>query len=282
MTGTGGCDYKALAKSFLLNEKVPENLIVNGNSVSFSQEELRVIEFFVSSKETILELLSHLKVKEITENRVFGKTFRELMMRKPTSLYWATQERFDIIKSKNNESFLTSLLKEMRIDLKQFENSLKTEVISKKQYKSGNLSLSNKIYLERINSFSQEKKQFFLEIYSLGFVKPDDLVDETFNLLSNIYDVVDCIGILGLNKIFNLNYTRSEWEKFIKSLNQIGICGINLFSMNLFKDSIGNMTFISNYYIVKTDEEILEFKNVLDNIKDLVSTIKPIGTILED
>ena len=248
MTGTGGCDYKALAKSFLLNEKVPENLIVNGNSVSFSQEELKVIEFFVSSKETILELLSHLKVKEITENRVFGKTFRELMMRKPTSLYWATQERFDIIKSKNNESFLTSLLKEMRIDLKQFENSLKTEVISKKQYKSGNLSLSNKIYLERINSFSQEKKQFFL----------------------------------GLNKIFNLNYTRSEWEKFIKSLNQIGICGINLFSMNLFKDSIGNMTFISNYYIVKTDEEILEFKNVLDNIKDLVSTIKPIGTILED
>ena len=108
-----------------------------------------------------------MKVKEITENRVFGKTFRELMMRKPTSLYWATQERFDIIKSKNNESFLTSLLKEMRIDLKQFENSLKTEVISKKQYKSGNLSLSNKIYLERINSFSQEKKQFFLEIYSL-------------------------------------------------------------------------------------------------------------------
>ncbi len=94
--------------------------------------------------------------------------------------------------------------------------------------------------------------------------------------------MVDCIGILGLNKIFNLNYTRSEWEKFIKSLNQIGICGINLFSMNLFKDSIGNMTFISNYYIVKTDEEILEFKNVLDNIKDLVSTIKPIGTILED
>ena len=52
--------------------------------------------------------------------------------------------------------------------------------------------------------------------------------------------------------------------------------------MNLFTDSIGNMTFISNYYIVKTDEEILEFKNVLDNIKDLVSTIKPIGTILED
>ena len=94
--------------------------------------------------------------------------------------------------------------------------------------------------------------------------------------------MVDCIGILGLNKIFNLNYTRSEWEKFIKSLNQIGICGINLFSMNLFKDSIGNMIFISNYYIVKTDEEILEFKNVLDNIKDLVSTIKPIGTILED
>lgn len=281
-TNDKGCDYKALATSFLLNEKVPENLIVNGNSLSFSQEELKVIEFFISSRDTILELLSHLKVKEITDNRVFGKTFRELMMRKPTSLYWATQERFDIIKSKNNESFLTSLLKEMKTDLKQFENSLQTEVISKKQYKAGNLSLSSKVYLERINSFSQEKRQFFLEIYSLGFIKPDDLVDDTFSLLSNIYDIVDCIGILGLNKFFNLSYTRSEWEKFIKSLNQIGICGINLFSMNLFKDSIGNMTFISNYFIVKTDEEILEFKNVLSNIKDLVSTIKPIGTILED
>ena len=275
-------DYKSLATSFMLTEKVPENLIVDGNSVCFSQEELKVVEFFISSRDTILELLSYLKVKEVSENRVFGKTFRELMSRKPTSLYWVTQERFDTVKSKNNGSFLTSLLKEMKQDLKQFKNSMDTEVISKKQRKLENLSLSNKVYLERLDNFNQEKKQLFFEIYSLGFIKPTDLTDDTFNLLSDIYDAVSSLGILGLNSFFGLNYTRSDWEKFIKLLNQIGIYGINLFTKSLFKDSIGNMTFISNSFIVKTDEEINEFKNVISNIQDLVSTIKPIGTVLTD
>ena len=117
-------DYVALAKSFMLTEKVPENLIVDGSSLSFSPDELRVVEFFISSKGTIMELLSNLKVKEVVQNKIFGNTFREIVNRKPTALYWATQERFDIIKSKNNSSFLTSLLQEMKSDLQQFKNSL--------------------------------------------------------------------------------------------------------------------------------------------------------------
>lgn len=275
-------DYVALAKSFMLTEKVPENLIVDGSSLSFSPDELRVVEFFISSKGTIMELLSNLKVKEVVQNKIFGNTFREIVNRKPTALYWATQERFDIIKSKNNSSFLTSLLQEMKSDLQQFKNSMKTEVIPIKQYKSGDFSLDDVRYVEKVNCFSQEKQQFFLDILATGFIKSTDLVEDTFNLLSNIYDVVSGLNILGLNNFFDLNYTRSDWEKFIDSLNKLGICGINLFSISLYKASIGNMTFISNNFIKKSDEEIQAFWSVFHNIEDLVSTIKPIGEILTE
>ena len=130
--------------------------------------------------------------------------------------------------------------------------------------------------------FSQEKQQFFLDILATGFIKSTDLVEDTFNLLSNIYDVVSGLNILGLNNFFDLNYTRSDWEKFIDSLNKLGICGINLFSISLYKASIGNMTFISNNFIKKSDEEIQAFWSVFHNIEDLVSTIKPIGEILTE
>ena len=42
------------------------------------------------------------------------------------------------------------------------------------------------------------------------------------------------------------------------------------------------MTFISNNFIKKSDEEIQAFWSVFHNIEDLVSTIKPIGEILTE
>ena len=137
-------------------------------------------------------------------------------------------------------------------------------------------------YVEKVNCFSQEKQQFFRDILATGFIQSTDLFEDTFNLLSNIYDVVSGLNILGLNNFFDLNYTRSDWEKFIDSLNKLGICGINLFSISLYKASIGNMTFISNNFIKKSDEEIQAFWSVFHNIEDLVSTIKPIGEILTE
>lgn len=131
----------------------------------------------------------------------------------------------------------------MKSDLQQFKNSMKTEVIPIKQYKSGDFSLDDVRYVEKVNCFSQEKQQFFLDILATGFIKSTDLVEDTFNLLSNIYDVVSGLNILGLNNFFDLNYTRSDWEKFIDSLNKVRNSVVLIYFQScLYKASIGNMT----------------------------------------
>lgn len=276
-TETGGCDLDSLAKSFMLNAKIPNNFIVNKETLTFSQEEIQILEFFANSKSVIRELLKYLKVKEIVENRMFGRSFRDILKSNPRALYWNVQERFDIIKSKNNSSFLTSLLRELTSDIEKFKNSLDTEVISQKDISIAKSSLTNEIYIGMARNFSYAKKNFFVSLLHNGYVKASDLTEENFNLISSVYDLVNKLGILDLNEFFNLDYTRSEWENLIQRLNKVGICGINLFSVQLLSISIENMTFVSNRFVIKNDDEISAFKNVLADIEALVSTIKPIG-----
>ena len=69
-------------------------------------------------------------------------------------------------------------------------------------------------------------------------------------------------------------------DSFISRLNKIGICGINLFSMDLFRMSLESLTFVSDSKIYRSVQDIEEFNLVLDNVQALITTIKPIGTPL--
>lgn len=280
-TDTSVCDYDSLAKSFSLSTKIPENFIINGNSITLTEKERKFLEYFCESQPLIKELLVNFKVEEIEENRMFEQPFRELIIKKPRALYRTIQNRFDLVKSKNNASFLNSMLKELNTDLNKFKTAFSTEVVSTNNARSVLTGMTYEDLRKILYSFSTEKREFFESLIGKGYVLVKDLLLETFNLLSEMYDVVYGLNIVELNTLFDLNYTRSDWEKFINKLNIIGICGVNLYPLNLFELAIKNKTFISNNVIVRTEEDISEFKVVIANIEALLSTIKPVGFVLE-
>lgn len=270
-------DYNSLIQSFNLKAHIPDKFTVEGSSIAFTEKELKVVQFFVDSKDNANFLIDHLIEKTSVENVVFGRPFRDICTSNPRSIYRTVQASFDLVKNKG-ENFINSLLGELRLNLQKFRTQFSQEVLPK----GGTEKATGNLTFDRVRSYLDdiEKEKFFIDLFANSYLTVNDLTEESFALMSGLYDVVHGLDILGLNDFFGLDYTQSEWNDFISRLNKIGICGINLFSMDLFRFSLESLTFISDSKIYRTVEEIEEFNLVLENVGALISTIKPIGTPL--
>lgn len=270
-------DYKSLAESFNLISSIPDKFIVNGDTVIFSQEELNVVKFFTDAKQDAEFIIGNLIQKNSLENSVFGRPFRDVCTSNPRSIYRTVQSSFDLVKDKG-ANFITSLLNNLTQDLEKFREQFTKEVLPDTM--SETTSKVVPYHKLRTKFTDLEKQKFFDQLFFNIYVDLKDVTEESFQKISELYDVVKGLEITELNDFFHLKYTQSEWNDFISRLNKIGICGINLFSMDLFRMSLESLTFVSDSKIYRSVQDIEEFNLVLDNVQALITTIKPIGTPL--
>lgn len=270
-------DYKSLAESFNLISSIPDRFIVNGDTVLFSQTELNVIKFFIDAKQDAEFIIVNFIQKDSMENSVFGRPFRDVCTSNPRSIYRTVQSSFDLVKDKG-ANFVTSLLSNLTQDLEKFKEQFTKEVLPDTMSETTSKAVP---YHKLRNKFTDsEKQKFFDQLFFNTYVDLKDVTEESFQKISELYDVIKGLEITELNEFFHLKYTQSEWNDFISRLNKIGVCGINLFSMDLFRMSLESLTFVSDSKIYRSVQDIEEFNLVLDNVQALITTIKPIGTPL--
>lgn len=268
--------YEGIASVFSLKSEVKSSFFCGGKSVSFNPDEIKIVEYFVDSLDTIEKLDSMVLANATKDAEVFGVRFRDLIQYKPTYLYYRVQSKFDLIKSKHGSVFLERLVQDMSEASTHFQNLLKSEVITDTELENRQLGVGKDFWEGKLKDFGKEKRAFFTE----AGVDLDRVTPKNFAIISSVYDLVSQLTIDGLNSIFGVEFSVSEWDSLIEKLNCIGVCGVNLFSLKLLEKEIGNLIFVPSEFIVKTKEEIETFEMVVSDIDAMLSTIKPIGSLL--
>lgn len=273
-------DRVLLCGAFDIEVGFLSNINVNGVQYNFSDSDLSIIDY-VLDQEVILEILNNLNIFKYNELLVFDTPFRELICRAPSSLLFLIINKFDLVKTKRHYSFLQNLVIELKHDLELFKQYFASEVIcaDKKVVKDIDI-LNTKRYKEIIQTYDNDKFLFFSEILANGYVKASDLKVEDLTTISNIYDYVILLNKDTLNSLFNVNYDDLEWDRLSRKFVEVGICGINLYSIELLKDSIRTTSFVSVTKFEKSKENIEAFYKIISDIEALLDTIKPIGEAL--
>lgn len=266
-----------LCDAFFINVGFISNINVNGVQVSFSQEEMKIIEYFLD-KDTIKIILDNLDTFKYNERIVFNTPFRELVCRKPTSLLFLIINKFELVKTKRVKSFLENLVIELKEDLENFKRYFDEEIICDEDCDKRDFEiLDTKMYFDIINQYKPEKMSFFNDLVLKNYINVSDLRVSDLHNLSSIYDSISLLNRENLNALFHVNYNNKQWDLFAQKLVKVGICGVNLFSLELFKESVRTISFISMTKFKKTRENIEQFNRIISDIEALLDTIRPIG-----
>lgn len=254
--------------------ELPSSLNTDSGLIDFSDNELKVIEYFLDRKSSIQSLLTGLEIKNNTDDLVFDLSPQVLLNRKPISLLYIVRDKFSYVN--HNATFLLKIKSEVQASLDAFKKIMKTRVISEKERdKQENLTISKIIELEQFKD-DPYKKLFFIELFTTYF-DPKEYDISDVNTLIEFYDAVSLLNLDIINNTLHTNFTAEEFSNSQIRLANVGITGLNLFSLPLFRDCIKLIVFTSNQYTVKTEEEIAEYERYIADIDALLETLLPLG-----
>lgn len=276
-TGNGVDITTDLVKAFSVEIGVNSKISLSGNVYELNDDQKKVILWLKSKRDRINVLRDSINLVTSSDDMVFGVPFPALISRKPTCLYYAVNKKFDYAKNANREVLL-SVIADIKDEIERFIMLVQKEVVFGELAQSDYLTYD--MFLEKSLMFEHKKRSFFMQNV-LGIFKPTDFSTESFNLLSDIYDIAHAIDLDYINSVLNTEFNSNTFYKEIDTLNKLGFGGLNINTVDLFEKSIRDIMLSVSSVYEKSEEYHVELDNVLGDIKALLSTLRPIGGVLD-
>lgn len=268
------CDISdVIIKAFNIEVTVNSRVNVGGRSYELSEDNKKVILWLKRHRSRIDALRNSINLVMSSDDVIFGVPFPALIGRKPTCLYYAVGKKFDYAKGANREVLL-SVVADVKEEITRFSELVEKEVVFGESLHSDYLTKDS--YVDKVLAFEPDKRAFFMsEVKSI--YAPGDFSPESFTLLSNIYDLANAVDIGLINRVLETDFHKSNFYKEIAPLNALGFAGLNINTMDLFEKSIKDVMLSVSSVYEKSEEYHSELNTVLDDIRALLSTLKPIG-----
>lgn len=109
---------------------------------------------------------------------------------------------------------------------------------------------------------------------SINSLRSDSMV----MALDTVYDTASKLDLEGINKTLSTNFTYSEFNKAVEKFDAMFLYGLNIYTMQLFNDTINTMTLDMETRVVVGDTDNLT--SALSDIKCLLDSLIPIGTAI--
>lgn len=264
---------KFLCSAFSFTEKLPEQFRYSDELIRLTDSEYKLLTFYYSQRDTIVQLLNSISVNQREEEVVFDVPFSTLVGRKPKSLFYLVARKFDYAKNKNG-LFLRNVIGSTQNETKRLRKMFSDKVSERA---IDDTLLTRGTVLEIINSFLSEKQRFFQSLLADSYLDAGYLIQSDMDLLSDLYDISVKMTINGINQKFGCDFSEDSFLQTIDKFNKLGICGLNLFSLHLFKESVKCISLLPSDKIIKSKDEIQQFDAVMQDIDSLIATLIPIG-----
>lgn len=243
---------------------LPTTLSVNGEIITVSDNARKVFQFYLNGLDIIEYFLDLTNSKLEDEERVFDTAFLDLLKRKPTSLLYIVQNKFDFLKDKQTSTSVYAVRDDVAKNVNKFRTSFDKFVVEEGTVEEAKepLDPNHLAYLQH-----------------LGFTGTE-FSAKSAKIVYSIHQRVDLLTVDGLNRLFGLDCTESEWWQLSQELCRLGICGINTKSKQLFEQSVQNICLMEDNKIVKSKEYVEDVNAAISDIQSLLDTILPIGAPL--
>lgn len=254
----------AAKHEIVLSSSLAESVVVGGKKRILSEEEKRVVEYFLSRMPDVRFWVEELNVQKEKQQEVFGLPFFQLAKRKPESIRYVVLSQFDQIKSMNNAKVLLDTVDSIRKDVHKFRELYEKFVSTEERTGSG--------------SVVQYQTNDFFGILSLRGFDMSVLAEDDQALLWQLYECCCRVSPSNLEKIFGFGV--ENWSAFGESLVELGICGLNGFQLELFAEAIVNTVLSTNKLFVEKEKQE-SVKRILEyDVDAMLDTIMPVGRVL--
>lgn len=266
-------DVPLLVEQLHLVKSIPDVIVFDGNRVKLNELDKKFLNYLLDNESFIKNCIKSVRITKQKEIPIFGTTFHAYIRRKPTSLYYAVLRKFDYVKS-SNASYLRTILNEAREDLQTLKDCVKDYIIVGREEKD---VLTDTDYTNLISSFDTDKILFFDSLRIEEYLDVSNLLREDLEVLASMYDIVSNLQCTYFSSVLGESINIDTFAELDRKMRSIGIYGLNLNSLVLFKDFIKSVMLVTTDKIQKTDEQMEELQSVIDNVQALLDSIIEIG-----
>lgn len=251
---------------------VPCDYVYNeGRKVKVTDDLKVVWQWFHDRLDVVSQYTSSLRNTVPVEDMVFGILFFDLIKRKPNSLKYKVIEIFDGAKERQTSHLIAKCIQECSTELAKFEKCVESSVSLDSCNDSSDVLTKSK-FESILSSQDDECRMFFNRLVYSGSLVVEDLLIQSFEMLVKLYYLICRIG--SVEGFFGVS------GGIELAACDIGICGLNNHSLTLFAKSIAGIPLAGHGKVLKTQGELDELNLVLDDVKALLDTLRPVGEVL--
>jgi hypothetical protein len=260
------------AEAYGMTKCVPDSIMTDEKSIHLSGNQKNALQYFADRQDFIEDCIKHCAERATGGKMVFGISFFDLIMRKPSSITYIVYNLFDSVKDKRNPNVLYAVINECREETEKYKQCMNEFVSSGKVVKVKKFTADKALGI--LDDCSASVRQFFVTAFDNGTLDLDELTEESFRMLVDLRSKISSVTSEFFLKKLGCKGRLSD---VAFELKDIGIIGVNDQSLALFDDSLMNFVLEGDSRIAKSDEDVNALKQNLSDIDALLDTLIPIG-----
>lgn len=266
------------AKSFGLKKVCPSKLVIDSKVIVLDDEQKALFNYFSNKKDLIKECIKSCSSGVVDDDVIFGIAAFDLVSRKPTSIRYIVQNYFDLIKDKRDSAYLLNLIENCKHEMKNLDKFFSEIVVQSDSVASKEaLTLTDvNTVLKGVNS---ECRDYFLQAFDNHSLELSDLSKDSLDMLIDLFQRTQAFCKEDVERLIGIRI--KDWKTFVSSACDICIYGLNDCSFDLFKIAVKNTILETNSMMLKSAEEMQQWRICMRDVNALLKTLGPIGEIIE-
>lgn len=264
-------------KTFQLEKAPPKSIYFGSKKTELSPELQQVWKFYADREDVLRKMLRCCVTGYQEEETVFGVPFFSFIKRKPESIRYMVLDIFARARSVQTERFLPDCIKECSEEINKFVRLVAkfvtqegTEVEDIEMMDDTKLTMHSHEFFK-----SEEEADVFAKYVLEGKLVLTDMKRTNFELIIELYrilrdfekkSIAELLGVEGISD-----------EDLCKKCCDIGICGLNQYSLRLFEEAMEGITLSGKGKIQKSEEDWKKLTTIVADVFELIRTLVPVG-----
>lgn len=270
----GSVDITQAVKLFNLTMKVPNCIVVDGNTITLTDIQKNFWQYYLDRIDLIQKCIDACGSGVVEEELIFGNSFFYLVDGKRNKVYDIVRSLFYHIRDRRQDpGYLINTIVECTHGIDQFRQCF-TKYVNASH--TNNAIVTETEAYARFAESSQACINFFDSLLRSGSLELKYVSATDLDQMIYLFEMINQFNQSGFTELCSRKVIGSSYDE----LNAIGICGINDNSLDLFYDAISNKVFNEIINVEKSEEEVKAIYHDLDDIDALLDTLIPIGEVL--
>lgn len=241
---------------------IPPKLMASGELTSQGNALDLIHKYFIGRMKDVKKLFDATTASTSEEIKIFGVTLADFLRRDPKYLKILSIQWFKYLSGNRSSHTLINIVDD-------YHNSLNTLIHI--------ISTSATSIDAQIKEDKHEKMKFAV---SSEIERLEDYTESELQMLDELYGKILALTPETIAK--KLGIPEDVLKRSLKAACDVGICGLNTNSLELFLDTMPNVVMADAFTISKSQEYLDKLNRNIEDAKSLLRNIRALGEVIEE